>query len=115
MAMKHDMDMGEKGYSREPDTAAGYIGDEGAVHKNEFIAGNSVYARLQRFAGKFGVEQRGIERVPSDERTDTDMSKIGSMVSPPPPPFGLPYGSHFPSTSRSETRLVPREPSSATP
>ncbi|KAJ9132965.1 Purine-cytosine permease [Pleurostoma richardsiae] len=82
MALKTDFDMGEKGTNvpfHEPDTGVGYVGDEGAVHKDEFVAGDSLYARLQRFAGKFGVEQRGIERVPSDERTDTSMSKIGTM------------------------------------
>jgi hypothetical protein len=62
------------------DTAVGYIGDENAIHKSEFTEGNSLYARLQRMAGRFGVEQRGIERVPSDERTDTGMSKIGTLV-----------------------------------
>jgi hypothetical protein len=63
------------------DTAVGYVGDENAIHKSEFTEGNSAYARLQRFAGKFGLEQRGIERVPSDERTDSGMSKIGTLVS----------------------------------
>lgn len=63
------------------DIGVGYTGDENAVHKNDFTAGNSVYAKLQRFAGKFGVEQRGIERVPSDERTDSNMSQIGTLVS----------------------------------
>jgi NCS1 nucleoside transporter family len=40
---------------------------------------NSFYARAQRFAGKFGVEQRGIERVPSDERLPAGMSQIGTL------------------------------------
>ncbi|OIW24038.1 purine-cytosine permease [Coniochaeta ligniaria NRRL 30616] len=61
-----------------PDVAVGYS-DAGAVHKNEFVAGDGIYHKLQRFAGKFGVEQRGIERVPADERTDTGMSKIGTL------------------------------------
>lgn len=64
----------------EPDTAVGYVGDENAMHQSDFVVGDSLYARLQRFAGKFGVEQRGIERVPSDERTDASMSKICTMV-----------------------------------
>jgi len=55
------------------------IGDEGAVHADTFIVGDSLYARVQRFATKFGVEARGIERVPSDERTDAGMSQIGTM------------------------------------
>lgn len=61
-----------------PDVAVGYS-DEGAVHKHDFVAGDGVYHKLQRFAGRFGVEQRGIERVPADERTDTGMSKIGTL------------------------------------
>lgn len=38
-----------------------------------------LFARLQRFAGKFGVEERGIERVLPHERTDTSMSKVGTL------------------------------------
>lgn len=41
---------------------------------------NSPYARLQAFAEKYGVEKRGIERVPNDERTDTSMSQVGTLV-----------------------------------
>jgi hypothetical protein len=61
------------------DVGVGYV-DENVVHKEEFTAGDSMYAKMQRFAGKFGVEQRGIERVPVEERTDTGMSKIGTLV-----------------------------------
>lgn len=39
-----------------------------------------LFARVQRFAGRFGVEQRGIERVLPDERTDTSVSKVGTLV-----------------------------------
>jgi len=63
-----------------PDVAVGYS-EGGAVHRDEFVAGDGWYHKLQRFAGRFGVEQRGIERVPADERTDTGMSKIGTLVS----------------------------------
>jgi len=66
--------------SRGETSSTEYIGDEGAVHAETFIIGDSLYARLQRFATKFGVEARGIERVPSDERTDASMSKIGTLV-----------------------------------
>lgn len=38
------------------------------------------FARVQEFTGRFGVEQRGIERVLPHERTDTSMSKIGTLV-----------------------------------
>ena len=67
-------------YGGTADVGVGYTTDENAVHKSEFTAGDSVYAGLQRFAGRFGVEQRGIERVPSDERTDTSMTQVGTLV-----------------------------------
>jgi hypothetical protein len=54
--------------------------ESGAVHGESFIVGNSLYARMQRFVGRYGVEQRGIERVPEDERTDKNTWKIGTMV-----------------------------------
>ncbi|BDD58123.1 hypothetical protein MPDQ_007657 [Monascus purpureus] len=41
--------------------------------------GASLYAKIQRIAGKLHIEQRGIERVPEDERTDTSLFNIGSM------------------------------------
>ncbi|RDW73231.1 hypothetical protein BP6252_07138 [Coleophoma cylindrospora] len=53
--------------------------DDGAVPAENFALGDSWYARTQRFAGRFGVEQRGIERVPAEERTVTDMSQVGTM------------------------------------
>lgn len=61
------------------DSGVGEVGYGNAVHTAQFTEGNSTYAKLQRFAGKFGVEQRGIERVPEDERTDAGMSKIGTL------------------------------------
>jgi NCS1 nucleoside transporter family len=56
-----------------------YIPDDGAVHAETFVIGDSWYARTQRLAGKFGVEQRGIERVPSDERDTAHISQVGTM------------------------------------
>jgi len=53
--------------------------ESGAVHGESFTAGNSTYAKLQRFAGKLKLEQRGIERVPEDERTDKNVWKVGTM------------------------------------
>ncbi|TVY24049.1 Purine-cytosine permease [Lachnellula hyalina] len=58
---------------------SGIVPDEGAVPAETFVLGDSWYARTQRLAGKFGVEQRGIERVPSDERSDAGMSQIGTL------------------------------------
>ncbi|KAJ5614187.1 hypothetical protein N7528_007841 [Penicillium herquei] len=52
---------------------------DGAVPGESFEYGDSLYAKLQRIAGKFNVEQRGVERVPENERTDTSYLNIGSM------------------------------------
>lgn len=38
------------------------------------------FARAQELTGRFGVEQRGIERVLPHERTDTSVSKVGTLV-----------------------------------
>ena len=57
-----------------------YADDAGAVPGESFTRGDSLYARVQRIAGKYSVEQRGIERVPEDERTDTNLAKVGTMV-----------------------------------
>lgn len=75
-----------------------YVDNDGAVHHESFEIGNTLYARLQRAAGKFGIEQRGklwkicrlegstkhnigIERVPEDERTDKGLLKVATLVS----------------------------------
>lgn len=58
-----------------------YAPDDAAVPKDAFTEGNSMYAKIQRFAGRFKIEQRGIERVPEDERTDTNLANVGTMVS----------------------------------
>lgn len=54
--------------------------DAGAVPGESFVVGDTLYAKLQRFVGRYGVEQRGIERVPDYERTDTNTVKVGTMV-----------------------------------
>lgn len=54
--------------------------ETGAVPGSSFEYGDSLYARLQRLGGKIKVEQRGIERVPDDERNDSSYWNIGSMV-----------------------------------
>ena len=54
--------------------------ETGAVPGESFEVGDSWYARTQRFAGRFKIEQRGIERVPEDERTDSSLIKVGTMV-----------------------------------
>ncbi|CAK4034359.1 Purine-cytosine permease fcyB [Lecanosticta acicola] len=50
--------------------------EDGAVPGESFEYGNTWYAKLQRLAGRFQVEQRGIERVPEDERTDVGFKAL---------------------------------------
>ena len=57
--------------------------DAPAVPGEVFVQGNTLYAKLQRLVTRFGVEPRGIERVPEDERTDTNLVKVGTVVSVP--------------------------------
>ena len=54
--------------------------ESGVVYGESFTAGDTLYHKLQRFAGRYGVEQRGIERVPKEERTDKSTMKVGTMV-----------------------------------
>lgn len=74
----------EKDVEKFPEDAgavAEVMTDDGAVPGESFEVGDSLYAKLQRFAGKYGVEQRGIERVPENERTDTHgLLNVGTMV-----------------------------------
>lgn len=53
--------------------------ESGAVHGESFTVGTSLYSKMQRLAGKLKLEQRGIERVPEDERTDKNVWKVGTM------------------------------------
>jgi hypothetical protein len=55
----------------------------GGVRDGDLSAGDGTFAKMQRYVGSLGVEKRGIERVPDtvDERTDTSMSKVGTVVS----------------------------------
>lgn len=66
---------------KHPANGYGYYEDQsGAVPGESFEYGDTLYAKLQRFAGRLKVEQRGIERVPDNERTDTSYLNVGSMV-----------------------------------
>ena len=67
--------VGSAPYEKRPS----YVYADGAVPGEAFEYGNSPFAKAQRLAGKFKIEQRGIERVPEDERTDHSLSNIGSM------------------------------------
>lgn len=79
--------MGPFTSKKEPDVEAGektvdsldYVPDDGAIAAETFVVGDSWYAKTQRLAGKMGVEQRGIERVPSDERSTAPVSQVGTM------------------------------------
>lgn len=61
------------------DRRPSYVYDNGAVPGDSFEIGDSFYAKAQRLAGRFKIEQRGIERVPEDERTDTSYLNVGTM------------------------------------
>jgi hypothetical protein len=68
----HDL---EKNYASSP-----VILEDGAVPGESFEYGTGIIAKMHRLAGKFGVEQRGIERVPENERTDSSLLNVGTMV-----------------------------------
>lgn len=57
--------------------------DEFTISSEVFTEGDSTYAKLQRFAKRFRIEQRGIERVPETERTDKSLAHVGTVVCPP--------------------------------
>lgn len=64
------------------DARAGDAGAAGgkAAHTTSYAAGyaagSTFSEKLMLAAGKLGVEQRGIERVPEDERTDTGFKAL---------------------------------------
>ncbi|KAL4889389.1 cytosine-purine permease [Aspergillus ambiguus] len=71
----------EPDLEKAPQAAKTVVDDtsDGAVPGESFVYGDSLYAKIQRVAGKLHIEQRGIERVPADEQTDTSYFNIGSM------------------------------------
>lgn len=75
-----DVESAHNGYREKLGAPVTYVDETGAVAGESFSYGDSTYAKLQRFAGRFGVEARGIERVPEDERTDKSLRKVGTMV-----------------------------------
>lgn len=80
--------MTEKTYDQETGKGAGQsynvdlernsslVDDGHAVPGESFEIGSGWYATAQRFAGKLKIEQRGIERVPEDERTDSGFKAL---------------------------------------
>jgi hypothetical protein len=81
----------EKDLEKNPETGVAYdarrhsyADENGAIPGETFVYGDSYYAKIQRFAGKFNIEQRGIERVPENERTEEGfmaLMNVGTMVS----------------------------------
>ncbi|WPH01683.1 Hypothetical protein R9X50_00453500 [Acrodontium crateriforme] len=55
---------------------ASFVESDGAVPGESFEYGTGLYAKCMRLAGKFKMEQRGIERVPEDERTDAGFKAL---------------------------------------
>lgn len=47
---------------------------------DNFPGDDSTLAKLQRFARRHRIEQKGIERVSEDERTDKSLATMGTMV-----------------------------------
>lgn len=62
------------------DKRPSYVYEDGAVPGDAFGIGDSWTAKAYRLAGRFKIEQRGIERVPEDERGDTNLLNVGTMV-----------------------------------
>lgn len=54
--------------------------DDGAVPGDTFVIGDTWYAKTQRLAGKLKIEQRGIERVPEDERHDRGLKGLLNVM-----------------------------------
>jgi hypothetical protein len=77
MSPKPNEDIEKGTERRDSDLLRGEVGD---VPTTSFEHGDSIYAKLQRLGGKMKVEQRGIERVPEDERSDSSYWSISSMV-----------------------------------
>ncbi|KAF2969683.1 hypothetical protein GQX73_g3912 [Xylaria multiplex] len=76
---KRGEDNSKRWDSTGTDIEVGQVSDIDTAQSYSTTEGSSLFARLQAFAGKYGVEQRGIERVPNNERTDSSMSQIGTL------------------------------------
>lgn len=62
--MSFDQDVEKSDDKKRTSIVNGFEEDsEHAVHAETFEVGDTMYAKLQRFAGKLNIEQRGIERV----------------------------------------------------
>jgi len=63
-------------YNVDLERNSSLVDDGHAVPGESFEIGSGWYATAQRFAGKLKIEQRGIERVPEDERTDSGFKAL---------------------------------------
>lgn len=73
-----------EGEEEKKHSSISYTDGVGAVPGESFAYGDGWYAKMQRLAGKLNVEQRGIERVPENERTDDGFKallNVATMVS----------------------------------
>ncbi|KAI9653683.1 MAG: hypothetical protein M1831_005711 [Alyxoria varia] len=70
-----EVGVGSETYEKRPP----YVYEDGAVPGEAFDYGDSFFAKAQRLAGRLKIEQRGIERVPEDERTDHSLLNVGSL------------------------------------
>ena len=78
--MRHSQFDEENSIGEKGDKVDTFI-ETSAVPEAAFVQGDTWSAKLQRLAGKFKIEQRGIERVPENERTDTNgVVNVGTMV-----------------------------------
>ena len=89
MSYRYDADVEKQNPEAElkklpDDRRPSFVDETGAVSGEAFEYGDTLYAKAQRLAGKFKIEQRGIERVPEDERTDNKhpLANVATMVSP---------------------------------
>lgn len=73
--------MASKHNGVEKDMEGAYVSDNGSLPGESFAVDDGIYAKLQRFAGKWNIEQRGIERVPENERTDRHAINACTLVS----------------------------------
>lgn len=92
MGYEEPYDVEKRAYSSAEDTPVvdglekrhgHFIADDGAVPGETFEVGDTFYAKAMRLAGKLRIEQRGIERVPEDERADNGFKALlnaGTMV-----------------------------------
>lgn len=75
-----DGEMAKQWDSAGTDVEVGHVSDANVEPKEALTKGNSLLSKIQAIAGKCGIEQRGIERVPISEKRDSSLSQIGTLV-----------------------------------